>query len=139
MIHPDRGKVILALADDKPDLELWYPNAAVVAICDRAKFDFPLVESMRLIDEHLTSRTLPIYVWAGRLWQNREISFEEIKGRVDWSPRPTLEIVKEVRRAIILCLSGKDTKKEVEAEGPPAPTVNGTGAMPSALPSASSD
>lgn len=139
MIHPDRGKLELSLGDDKPTLELWFSNAALVAICDRAGFEVPLSESMRLVDEHLIPRNLAIYIWAGCLRRNLEIPFEEIQDRVRWTTRPTLEILKDVRRALILGLVGKDPEKEREEADPPKPAVNGAGGPPSVSPSASSD
>lgn len=143
MVPPDRGRVELDLRDEKPPLVLWYPNAALAALCEKLGEKVRLSQSRRLLDDLLTYETLHLYVWAGRLWEERKASVEAVRERVGWSTLEQFEIMKTVRRALFLAITGSDPddeQPEAEPVDPQKPAaLNGAGTMPSSSPSASSD
>lgn len=144
MIPSDRGRVMLDLEDGQPPLKLWYPHLAMEAIDSALGVSTPYADSGRFVEELLTPRALPIFIWAGRLWEDENLQLDVIKKRMRKNERPQLLVVKEVRRALVLSLSGKDpdaeapTEEEDEPADPPPPTMNGAGVTPSGSPSVSS-
>lgn len=142
MVAPDRGRVELDLRDDRPPLVLWFPNAAISELCKKLGEKVAVSRSRRLIDELLTYESLHLYVWAGRLWEDRKASVDEMRERVGWSSLEQFEIMKAVRRALFLAITGSDPSDEPAEEpaDPQKPTaLNGAGTMPSDTPPASSD
>ena len=137
MIAPDRGRVELDLHDSQPPLLLWYPPAALVALSERLGVDVSFSESQKFLIDLLTPKALVTFVWAGRIWEERDLRPESLRDRVGFTPRPSLEVVAVVRRALILALSGKDTGDDEAPEpvDPPKATVNGAGRVPSVSPS----
>ena len=119
---------------------LWYPLGALRLLSEKAGFDVPLSEAERFVGDLLTAKTLPIFVWAGRLWEQRDLKVEDVQAKIEWSSRPALELLMDVRRALILGLTGRDTKEEADERAvvPQEPTpLNGAGHAPSVSVSAS--
>lgn len=132
----------LDLYDGNPPLLLWYPTGALRELCEKAEIEVDLTQVSQLIQRYLTPKTLLLYVWAGRLWEERGLLPESLRERVEYSSRrPVLEISALVRRAIVRSLSGDvdDDAGEEPKEGadPPPPTaLNGeAGPTSSATPS----
>jgi hypothetical protein len=148
MIDAERFRVDLDLGDDKPALKLWFNNRALIAISKRLQFDLPLHRAYDVLAEHLLATTLSTYVWAGRLWDNRNITIEEVAARVDDAPLPTNKLVDVVADAMFRAIYGEtpaDALARLKAAGVPAngkdphPPAAGPGTSPSSSPSASAD
>jgi hypothetical protein len=133
MIDADRGKVELDLQDGEPALVLWYPNGALraieKAIGKHMTFGKQLGESL---DANLTTDTLPVYVAAGRLWEDRNFKPDaHLRERLDWTRRPVAEIYQVVSRAMYAGLTGEEPRKPADPPVPEVttqPSLNGSGA-----------
>jgi len=139
MIPPDRNRVDLDVGDNGTLLKLWYTPGAIRLLCKALEVDVPLTRVNDLLLSHMKPETLAVFVWAGRLWEDRKTALEPMVDRIDWSPRPLLELTHDVTRAVYLGLTGKDIDEEPEggAQYPQKPAeTRGNGAMPSDSPSA---
>jgi len=136
MVPPDRGKAELALGDDKPPLVLWFPLGALRLLSEKAGFDVPLSDATKFIHELLTPQTAALFVWAGRLWEERGLKLEDVQQLVEWCPRPPLEIAGDIRTALIRSMSGADPEvRKTRTKNPPQATaMNGAGSAHSSSP-----
>lgn len=142
MSPPDRGKVALSLGDDQPSLVLWFPPGALAALAEKAGIEIPLTNALGRCLDALTPERLYLYVWAGRLWEERALEPEAVRERVQWAPRGVFKLAEDVTSALILSILERDPRAEKRTEAdadPPEPTaMNGRGRARSSSPSASS-
>lgn len=133
LIEPRRGQRDLDLGDGKTPLKLWYPPGAIYRLLEELKVDIPF-HRLSELNDHLTPRTLPIFLWAGRLWEDRDLKVQEIRERVDWAPVSLVKVNQVVQEAMGASMLAQDQEEETGPDPTkPPPTDDGGGATPSGL------
>jgi hypothetical protein len=107
-------KFELDLLDGKSPLVLWYCNGGLIRLCQKIDF-MPPMSQIHTILEKISIDNLPVFVWAGRWWDDRDAKVETIRERIEASPLPFSEIYKVVVDGLCCGLNGK-TVGEMNAE-----------------------
>lgn len=125
LIEPGRGKRDLDLGDGGTPLKLWYPPGAIYRLCEKLELKIPIMKLATLVNDHLTPQTLATFIWAGRLWEDRNAKVEEIRERLDWTHASLVDITNEVGRSVLDSMFAQEAGQD---EPDPTPIPGGSGA-----------
>lgn len=104
MTGPDNGEAVLEIQGER--WVLRYPCGALVAL--QAAFGQPdgsVDDAARLVQD-LKPSNVALFVWAGRLHEDRGLELDDVRKAIDWGETPILAVINAISDAWTLSLQG---------------------------------